>query len=925
VIASRRPLQRWAYVSWCDLVRRPIDDMAPYNGGMATPLLATKLYRPRPRQTVVRRLRLLAQLRAGLDGPLTLLSAPAGFGKTTLLADGLADCSRPVAWLSLEEGDGDLPRFLTYLVAALQTVDSTTGAHLQGLLGANPPSAEFLLTALVNDLAARQQEIVLVLDDYHRAASPAVEQALTFLLEHLPTQLHLVLATREDPALPLARLRARGELTELRLAALRFTAEEAGAFLKQSLGLSLTTGEVAILETRTEGWIAGLQLAGLSLQGQTDPGRFLEAFGGSSQFVLDYLAEEVLQRQPERVQQFLLGTAILERLCGPLCEAVLLVPAGTGQATLEELERENLFVVPLDEDRRWYRYHQLFAELLRQRLRRRLAAAPSGQEAAGAGGIAGVESESELHRRASEWYEAKGLELEAFEQAVAAQDNERAARLMEGKGMPLHFRGAIAPVLSWLKSLPRGVLDARPSLWVMYASALSMTNDLTGVEEKLKAAEAALEGAEQDETTRNLIGHIAAIRALLAATQYQADIVIAQSQLALEYLRPDNLPVRTATVWKLGWAYLMQGDRAAASQALSEAIALSKASGNTVIYLSALVGLGAVQEAELQLALAAETYQQALQQTGDLPRPGAGESHLGLARISYEWNDLAAAERHGQTGLQLTKQVESTDRYLVSEVFLARLQLARGDSAGAAARLAAAAQSARQHQFAARLPEIAAAQVVTWLRQGHPAAAAQLAASYEDPLSRARVHLAHGDTAEALAVLGPWREEVEARGWPDARLQELLLEGLARWLAEQREQAVETVTEALALAEPAGCVRSFVDEGPVMAELLTEVAARGILPEYMEQLLAACAMEQEREEHRLAGSALAIPVLVEPLSRREEEVLRLIAQGLSNQEIAERLVVALDTVKGHNQKIFSKLQVQRRTEAVARARELGLL
>ena len=512
-------------------------------------------------------------------------------------------------------------------------------------------------------------------------------------------------------------------------------------------------------------------------------------------------------------------------------------------------------------------------------------------------------------------------------QAVAAHDIDRAARLLEGKGMPLHFRGAIAPVLSWLESLSIAVLDARPSLWVMYASALSMTNNLSGVEEKLEAAETALEGAELDETTRNLIGHIAAIRALLAATQYQVDTVIAQSHRALEYLRPDNLPVRTATVWKLGWAYLMQGDRAAASQALSEAVALSKASGNTIIYLSALVSLGVVQETELQLALAAQTYQQALQQTGDLPQPGAGEAHLGLARISYEWNDFEAAERHGQMSLQLARQVESTDRYLVGEVFLARLELARGDPDGAAARLATAAQSARQHHFTARLPEIAAAQVVTWLRQGQLAAAAQLAASYEDPLSRARVQLAHDDPAAALAVLVPWREEVEARGWPDAQLQELLQEGLARWLAGQREQAVDAVVAAVALAEPAGCVRSFVDAGALMAELLTEVAARGVLPEYVEQLRAACAAEQEQEERRHAGGALSshIPALVEPLSRREEEVLRLIAQGLSNQEIAERLVVALDTVKGHNQKIFSKLQVQRRTEAVARARELGLL
>ena len=888
---------------------------------MSTPILATKLYLPSPRPTVIRRPRLLERLGAGLSRNLTLLSAPAGFGKTTLLSDWLVAFPRPVAWLSLDEGDTDPARLLTYLVAAVQTVTvaSSCGAGVLGLLASPQPlPMEALLTTLVNDFASLPERLVLVLDDYHRSATPAVDQVLTFLLEHLPPRLHVVLATREDPQLPLARLRVRGELSELRVADLRFTAEEAGAFLTQAMGLHLAADDLAALEQRTEGWIAGLQLAGLSLQRQPDATRFIHTFSGSHHFVLDYLAEEVLQQQPEHIQQFLLRTSILERLCGPLCDAVLGTPAGSGQATLEYLERANLFLVPLDDERRWYRYHQLFADLLRQRLQQTNASSTGGEGAAGVG-------VAELHRRASIWYEEQGLELEAFVQAAAAQDVERAARLLEGKGMPLHFRGAVVPVLTWLESLPTAVLDARPALWVMYASALSMTNNLTGVEQKLQAAEAALQGAEPNETTRNLIGHIAAIRALLAATQYQVEAIIAQSHRALEYLHPDNLPVRTATIWKLGWAHLLQGDRVAAGQALTEAVSLSKVSGNTIIYLSALVALGVVQEAENQLFLAAQSYRQALQQAGAMPQPGASEAHLGLARICYEWNDLEAAEQHGQESLRLARQVESTDRFIVCEVFLARLKLAQGDTSGAAALLAEAAQSARQQNFVSRLPEVVAAQVLVLLKQGQWAAASQLAETYDLPLSRARVHLAGAEPAAALAVLQPLRQQVEASDWKDEQLKVRILQAMALQARGDQDQAVQVLGYALALAQSAGCIRTFVDEGQSMAHLLAQAAARGMLPEYIKKLQAAFREEQQtRDDFSSLPPSPAQP-LIEPLSGREVEILRLIAQGLSNDQISERLFLALSTVKGHNRNIFGKLQVQRRTEAVARARELGLL
>jgi LuxR family maltose regulon positive regulatory protein len=884
---------------------------------MPTPILVTKLYIPRPRPNVVSRPRLLERLNEGLHCNLTLISAPAGFGKTTLVSEWIAFIERPTAWLSLDEGENDPTRFITYLVAALQTLAPSIGEGvLSALQSPQPPPIEALLVALLNDLSSIQDPFVLVLDDYHLLDSQAIDQALASLVEHLSPHMHLVIATREDPRLPLARLRTRGYLTEVRAADLRFTSAEAAAFLDQVMGLSLSAADIARLSRRTEGWIAGLQLAAISMQGQQDTAGFIRTFTGSHHFVMDYLVEEVLGQQSERVQTFLLRTSILDRFCAPLCDAVVRDPSAIGQETLDYLERANLFLVPLDNERRWYRYHHLFAELLRLRLQ---------QSTGSSTGDEGI-TIAELHRRASQWYEDNGLEMEAFRHAVAAGDVERAARLVEGKGMPLQFRGAVIPVLRWLESLPKTVLDERPSLWVMYASALSMTGQMASVEEKLQAAEAALQGKELDEQTRNLIGHIAAIRALLAAAQNQADTSIAQSRRALEYLHPANLAVRTATIWKLGVAYQLQGDRAEAGRSFSEAIASSQASGNLIINMSASLGLGLVQETENQLSLAAETYRRVLELAGPSPQIAVCDAHLGLARICYEWNDLEAAEQHGQQSLHVARQLENIDRVVADEVVLARLKLAREDVAGAAARLSEADWLARQQNFVRRMPEVVAAQVLLLLRQGSLSAAAHLAHVHDLPLSQARAHLAQGEPSSALAVLEPWRRQVEAKDWKDERLKVLTLQAVALQASGEQEKAVQALRDALVLAEPAGFIRLFVDEGHPMAHLLSRASASGIMPEYIGRVLAAF----EAEKHRRAdtSSRPAAPPsqpLLEPLSHRELEVLHLIAQGLSNQEIGERLVLALDTVKGHNRSIFGKLQVQRRTEAIARARELGLL
>ncbi|HVU67406.1 MAG TPA: LuxR C-terminal-related transcriptional regulator [Ktedonobacteraceae bacterium] len=878
-------------------------------------IVATKLYLPRLRPDMVSRPHLIERLNKGLHRKLTLIAAPAGFGKTTLASAWVASSGRPAAWLSLDEGENDPVRFLTYLVAALQTIIPTLGEGvLRALQSPQPPSTAALLTALLNELATFSEPFVLVLDDYHMIDARPVDQALTYLVEHLPPHMHLVIATREDPHLPLARLRARDHLSELRAADLRFTPAETAAFLNQTMGLALSEQDIAALEKRTEGWIAGLQLVGLSMQGQKDTTTFIRSFTGSHQYVADYLLAEVLGQQTESIQHFLLRTSILDRLCGPLCDAVLLDASIPGQATLEQLERANLFLVPLDNERQWFRYHPLFAQLLRLRLQATARSSADHEK----------DLLAALHRRASAWYEEHGLELEAFHHAVAAHDLERAAYLVEGKEMSLPFLGSVATVLAWLESLSTAELDARPSLWVVYASAVLFTGQNTAVEQKLQAAEAALQDSEADDRTRDLLGRIASMRATLAVMQHDVTTIIAQSRRALSYLPPNNLALRTATTWTLGYAYQLQGDRAAAREAYTEILSLGKASRDSIYTIAATVSLGQIQETSNQLSLAMQTYQRALQLAGDPPLLIACEAHLGLARILYQRNDLQAAEQHAQQCVQLTQQIESIDTFISYAVLLARLKLARGDIPGAMAIADEAEAFVHQHNFLHRMADVATVQVLILLHRGLLSAAAHLAAAHELPLSQARVHLAQGEASAALIGLASWRQQVEARGWQDEQLQVMVLQALALQAHGEQDQAGHLICDALAMAEPAGFIRLFLDEGQPMAHLLSQAKALGRMPDAIGKLLAA----YQAEEHRSQTPAYPPPPaqsLIEPLSRREIEVLQLIAQGLSNQEISEQLVLALETVKGHNKKIFGKLNVQRRTEAVARARQLGLL
>ena len=874
---------------------------------MSAPILITKLYIPPLQPKTVLRSHLIKRLNDCTQCKLTLVSASAGFGKTTLISEWVAGCKQPVAWLSLDEEHNNPARFLTYFISALQTIAADIGDGLLSMLQSpQPPSIDYILANLLNEITAIPDSFILVLDDYHIVDDEAIDNILTFILENMPPLMHLVLATREDPLLPLARLRGRGQLTELRAADLRFTLPEVEGFLNQMMDLNLTADDITALETRTEGWITGLQLAAISMKGQKNATGFIESFTGSHHFVLDYLIEEVLKQQPESIQSFLLRTSILDRMCGSLCDSVLLQPSASGEETLKYLEQSNMFIIPLDNERHWYRYHHLFAELLRQRLQQN---ATSFLEDG---------SVAELHIRASEWYENNDLNIEAFHHAALANDIDRSLRLVEGNEIPLYFRGAVGSVLNWLKSLPKSVMDNKPLLWITYASVSLGFGQISGVEQYLKAAELALEGAERDKKTRYMTGRIATMRAILGVTQYNAETIKNQSLRALAYLSPEDLSSRTTSTWTLGQAYVLLKDYTAAKKAFKETVLLGKTSGNVLFTVLAKANLGSLLELENQLHPAAETYRQILQVVGDQPLPVLCDVHLGLARIFYQWNDMDAAFQYANSSIELARLFEYTiDRFIVCEIFLSHLKLVTGDIDEAASLLAGTARSVHQNDFVHRIPELAAQQILTMIRQGDPKAAAQLAEKHDLPVSKAQVFLARGDASSALEILELLQPEADAEKWDWKQLKVMVLQSIAFSDQGEHNKAVRLMEKVLTFTEPEGFIRLFVDEGLPMFRLLSETAAQGIMPEYIGRLTAAFKAEKKQNEE--------IQPLIDPLSKREIEVLKLIAQGLSNNEIGEKLFLALDTVKGHNRRIFSKLDVKNRTMAITKARSLNIL
>ncbi|MCH7998450.1 MAG: helix-turn-helix transcriptional regulator [Chloroflexi bacterium] len=859
---------------------------APGQGAATSPLLETKLYIPKWRPGLVSRPRLIERLDQGIERKLTLVSAPAGFGKTTLLAEWLAATpasERATGWVSLDQSDNDPALFWAYFITALQTMRSGVGGNALSLLHSpQPPPIESVLTTLINEINAIEDDFALILDDYHVVDAQPVHSAIAFLLDHLPPQMHLVIASRSDPPLPLARLRGRGESIELRASDLRFAPDEAAAFLNEVMGLDLSAADVAALETRTEGWIAGLQLAALSMRGREDVSGFIKAFAGDDRYIVDYLVEEVLQRQPERVRSFLLQTSILDRLSGPLCDAV--TDQGEGKGRLEALERGNLFVVPLDDKRQWYRYHHLFADVLR---------AHAMEEQPDRVPI--------LHRRASEWYEHNGLPADAIRHALAGEDFERAAGLMEPVGRPMMFTGGQETMLGWLKALPDALVGSRPVLSGIYAWVLLHTGQVDAIEPRLRDAERWLEttsdtSEEQEpplvemvvvdeEEFRSLPGMIAAVRAARAGAVGDVPGTAEYARRALELLPEGDHLLRGVATALLALAYLTSGDLDAAYGIFADGMASLKLGGDIQHNTSGAYILADIRMAQGRLHEAVATYQQSLQlameQGEPVPR-GTADMYVGLSELQREHDDLEAATQLLLKSKELGERAAAPDWQHRRCAALAQIKEAQGDLDGALDLL----DEAERLYYRTPVPDL------------RPIAAL-----------KTRIRVAQGRLTEALGWVRERGLSVDddlsyIREFEHVTLARVLI---ARYRSDRADRSID---EAMGLLER---LRKAAEEGGRTGSVIEILVQQALAHEAQDDLPSAL----EPLERALS--------LAEPLTGREVEILRLVAAGMRNQEIAEQLFISLSTVKRHIANAYGKLGVSHRTEAVARANELNLL
>jgi LuxR family maltose regulon positive regulatory protein len=905
-------------------------------------LLETKLYIPQPRRGLVLRPRLSERLDRGAASKLVLVSAPAGFGKTTLLTEWLAagpagpGGERLAAWLSLDRGDNDPASFWAYVIAALRTVASEVGEGALALLDAPQPAPiEVVLTTLLNDLGAVAGEIVLVLDDYHVIEGREVQGGMAFLLDHLPPGLHVVIASRADPVLPLARLRARGELAEIRAAQLRFTAEEAAAYLT-GMGLALTARDVAALEGRTEGWIAALQLAALSMQGRDDVASFIAGFAGDDRYVVDYLAEEVLARQSDRVQAFLLQTSILGRLSGPLCDAV--TGQGGGKAMLEALDRGNLFLVPLDDRRRWYRYHHLFADVLRARLWDEQPGQVPG-----------------LHRRASEWHGQNGELSEAVGHALAAGDFERAAGLVELASPAMRRTRQEAKLRGWLEVLPSEVVRARPVLSVDFAGVLLMGGELEGVEGRLRDAErwlapatghreepqdpaAEMVVADEEEYLR-LPATIESYRAAQALARGDAPGTVRHAQRAIELALDDDHLCRASAAALLGLVYWGSGDLEAGHRAYSACVAGLRRAGHIADTFGCSIALADIRSTQGRLGDALRTLEQALQLAGEQGGPvlrGTADMYVGMSEIARERDDLRAATQLLLRSQELGEHTGLPQNRYRWRVAMARVRQAEGDLHGALD-LLNEAERLYVSDFFPNVRPVPAVRARVWIAQGrlgealgwareqglsvdddlsylrefeHITVARLLLARYQDERAQRLMH-------EAAGLLERLLPAAETGGRTGRVIEILVLRALAHQALGDTPAALAALERAMMLAEPEDYVRVFADEGPPMTSLLRAAAKQGTRRDYARRLLAAVGTTETGSRTTLA--------LIDPLSERELDVLRLLGTELDGPAIARELMVSLNTMRTHTKNIYAKLAVTNRRAAVRRAAELNLL
>jgi len=896
---------------------------------MAGRLLATKFHIPSPRPTLVARPRLAERLSLGRQARLTVVSAPAGFGKTTLLADWLSTAladGRAVAWLSLDQRDNDPAVFWAYVIAALQRAMPTIGTAATEALAATSADFEAIVGGVSADLEDIERDAILVLDDYHVIDAVAVQDGLAFLIEHLPPRVQLVLGTRADPRLPLARLRALGDLVEIRAADLRFTPLESATYLTGAMGLALTEHEVAALEGRTEGWIVALQLAALSLQGREDSARFIETFAGDDRFVVDYLMEEVLNRQPERVRRFLQQTSILPRLTGPLCDA--LTGDDDGAAMLESLERGNLFVVPLDDQRRWYRYHHLFADMLAARLR---------DEAAG--------TIASLHRRASDWYERDGNLPAAVRHALLCEDPTRAAELFEAAAPTMFRDREEATVRIWLEALPDDLIRSRPALAIHYVGAHVVSGDFHGIEPYLDAAERSLAEYKgpREGVLRIIPGMVFAYRAAIAQSKGDMAGAAAHARRAFELADPDDHMARGAAAGLSGLASWTVGDLTAARESWTDAVASLDRADHVSDAMGGSIALADIMIAQGHLGDAARVFESRLVGVAASSPPGirgVGDMHVGLALLLCEHGDIAAAKEHLDANRALGEAAGMPQNPYRSRVAAAHVAWAEGDLTFAA-QLLDDAEAVYVGDFFPMVRPIPAMRARLWIAQGREADALAWARGrglgVDDDLAylteyehvtlaltlaaRGRKTRDDADLAGAASLLERLRTAAEDGGRTGSLIeilavQTLAKQALAQQLGGDQIAALETLRLAVALAEPEGYVRIFANVGDSLVGPLKALAKEGTQAGYARRLLAAIGAPGDTPRDARG--------LIEPLSDRELDVLRLLRSELSGPDIARALFVSLNTVRTHTKSIFTKLGVNNRRAAVRAADALGL-
>jgi len=868
---------------------------------VSSSLLSTKLGIPQSRPALVARPRLIEKLNQGQPNKLILISAPAGFGKTTLAVEWVRQIDHKITWLSLEGSDSDPARFLYYFIAALKVIEPGIGERTQAML-AEPSAAasEMVLTSLVNEIASIRSKFTLVVDDYHVIESMQTHRLLASIIEHQPVHMHLLIATREDPPLPLPRLRALGQVTEIRQHDLCFNTQETREFLQEIMGLTVPEGSIAALERRTEGWIAGLQLAALSMQGQRDIDGFVRQFTGSNRFVLDYLLEEVFAGQSEEVREFLLWTSHLERFCGPLCDYIL--KRSDSQERLEYLEQMNLFTFPLDLSRHWYRYHRLFGELLRTRCNAR---SPSGVV--------------DIHRRAYQWYYSAGLTEDAIHHAIAAQDLDAAAELIIEINGSLLKRGEIATLLGWYHNFTDEMLQADPMLCLGYSWLLMLSG-------QFELASKYLGYVEQETPPGSpTAGEIAAAQAFLARMEGDHMRMIELSQRALAQLPEDELEMRAIIATNLGLAYWHMGDMEATEPVLDEAIRCASATGNHYAALTALILMGRVKAVRGHLHAAEKVFKQAIQQGAEIPINTL--AYMDLSALNYEWNNLSECEANLQQAINLSERIGNDEFLVACWMIAARLKATQGNSVAAYQILADARDRIRDRDvpMPARA-RVAATQINVALANDDLGTAKRWGTELDDKadchafhrffnLTRARLMLALDQREAAQVFLAECYDQALASGWEYGLCAVRVLQSISE---ADPERALGHLSPALQDAKAAGYLRTFIDAGYEIIPLLKLAIQRGIEVDYAARILA-------------IGEALPLQTiaqqdgLVEPLSDRELEVMRLVAAGLSNRKIAEQLVISPGTVKTHVHNLCGKLGVTNRMEASVKARELGLL